>query len=135
VTALYEIIPTGIEPDVAIGGVDSLRYQRPARGRTNASGEMMFVKLRYKQPDGDTSRLLTHPVHGITRSPSTDFRFVTAVAGFGMLLRDSEHVGGWTLADVLESAQSGKGNDLEGYRAEFIDLVETVIRGEMVAVR
>ena len=57
-------------------------------------------------------------------SPSVDFRFATAVAGFGMLLRDSKHVGDLTLGDVVGLAEKGKGSDPRGYRGEFIRLVE-----------
>ena len=84
----------------------------------------MFVKVRYKDPDGDRSKLLQHAVLDRTGTPSNDFRFATAVAGFGMLLRDSEHAGTFTLDDVVSLAEGSRGDDPRGYRGEFIRLVE-----------
>jgi Ca-activated chloride channel family protein len=134
VTALYELIPAGMESDVTVRGLDSLRYQNPGNRRPAAgSGELLYVKLRYKEPDGDTSRLLEHGVPDRTENPSVDFQFASAVAGFGMLLRDSEHSGAWTMGDVLATARRTQGDDLHGYRAEFVRLVETVVQGEMLA--
>ena len=88
----------------------------------------MTVKLRYKQPDGDESILMVHPVLDESISldqSSDDLRFAAAVAEFGLLLRDSPFKGEATYAQVLELAQGSKGRDEEGYRAEFIRLVET----------
>ncbi|MYJ69478.1 MAG: DUF3520 domain-containing protein [Gemmatimonadetes bacterium] len=123
VTALYEVVPVGMDVPRA---VDALRYQPQPDDPPPAvfEGELMYVKVRYKDPDGDRSKLLEQPVADRVRSPSTDFRFATAVAGFGMLLRDSQHAGDLTLNDVVRLAESGKGNDPRGYRGEFIRLVE-----------
>jgi Ca-activated chloride channel family protein len=125
VVALYEVIPVGVDSPVEVGGVDSLRYQttdiRPDAGATD---ELLFVKLRYKEPDQDTSRLLDLPVLDNTGDASEDFRFAAAVAAWGMLLRDSEFCTGFTLNDVARLARSGRGDDPEGYRAEFVRLVE-----------
>ena len=85
---------------------------------------MMYVKVRYKDPDGAKSRLLELAVADRTVSPSVDFRFASAVAGFGMLLRDSEHAGDLTLGDVVTLAENARGDDPRGYRGEFIRLVE-----------
>ena len=88
----------------------------------------MTVKLRYKQPDGDESILMVHPVldESISLDQSSDgLRFAAAVAEFGLLLRDSPFKGDATYAQVLELARGSKGQDEEGYRAEFIRLVET----------
>ncbi|MEE9369478.1 MAG: YfbK domain-containing protein [Pontiella sp.] len=87
----------------------------------------MTVKLRYKQPDGDTSKLITRTVdeaalHDI--KPSENLQFASAVAEFGLLLRNSEHKGNATYSNVLQRAKGSKGSDTEGYRAEFIRLVE-----------
>ena len=102
VTALYEVIPVGVVSPFAIGNVDSLRYQTPDTQRNIAdTGELLFVKLRYKQPDGDTSKLIAQPVEDVVLEPSRDFRFASAVAGFGMLLRESEFSGSWSMASVL----------------------------------
>jgi Ca-activated chloride channel family protein len=126
VTALYEVVPAG-EP-VPRGDVDELRYQPGADDPplSEFDGEMMYVKVRYKEPDGAKSRLLELAVADRRASPSGDFRFASAVAGFGMLLRDSEHAGDLTLSDVVTLAENGKGDDPRGYRGEFIRLVEAV---------
>ena len=124
VTALYEVVPAG-EP-VPRGDVDELRYQPEPDDPplSEFEGEMMYVKVRYKDPDGAKSRLLELAVADRRGSPSVDFRFASAVAGFGMLLRDSEHAGDLTLNDVVTLAENGKGDDPRGYRGEFIRLVE-----------
>ena len=124
VTALYEVVPAGVP--VPRENVDDLRYQPQADDQplSDFEGEMLYVKVRYKDPDGAKSKLLEQAVADRPASPSTDFRFVTAVAGFGMLLRDSEHAGSLTLNDVVQLAEKGKGDDPRGYRGEFIRLVE-----------
>ena len=124
VTALYEVVPAGAQ--VPRGEVDPLRYQPRADDPplSDFDDELMFVKVRYKDPDGTSSRLLQRPVADRPRSPSSDFRFAAAVAGFGMLLRESEHAGGLTLNDVVRLAEKGRGDDPRGYRGEFIRLVE-----------
>ena len=123
VTALYEVVPVGTEVP---RGVDALRYQpQPDDPPPSVfEGELMYVKVRYKDPDGTRSKLLQQAVAGRPRSPSTDFRFATAVAGFGMLLRDSPHTGTLTLDDVVSLAEGSRGGDPRGYRGEFIRLVE-----------
>jgi len=125
VTALYEVVPAGI----AVPGdrdVDALRYQPRDDDPplSDFDDEMLYVKVRYKDPDGTKSKLLEHAVADRPGAPSTDFRFATAVAGFGMLLRDSEHAGDLTLNHVVKLAEGGKGDDPRGYRGEFIRLVE-----------
>ena len=136
VTALYEIIPVGVRSPVEIRGVDPLRYQSPSeRDRAASTEELLFVKLRYKQPDGETSRLFFHAVPDRDTRLSEDFTFSTAVAAFGMLLRDSEYKGSATLEQVIEMAHRGRGSDEQGYRAEFVRLAEVaramgVARGE-----
>ncbi|HEX6745730.1 MAG TPA: von Willebrand factor type A domain-containing protein [Longimicrobium sp.] len=140
VTALYEIVPVGVRLDVD-ARVPELRYQRtePAPPRANAGPELAFVKLRYKLPDGETSRLLSHPItdRGGSMRPSEDFRFSAAVAGFGMLLRDSRHRGSADADGVLALAREAMGDDPEGYRREFVTLVEryrSIARHEPVAI-
>ncbi len=131
VTAIYEVVPVGARSGVVTGSVDPLRYQdRPdppesATRRAASSDELLFLKLRYKEPAGQASRLIEHPVRDRVSRASTDVQFVAAVAGFGMLLRSSEHCGDLTLAEVLDLAAAGQGRDREGYRAEFVRLVET----------
>jgi Ca-activated chloride channel family protein len=124
VTALYEVVPAGAE--VPRGEVDALRYQPQPDDPplSDFDDELMFVKVRYKDPDGARSKLLERAVADRVRSPTADLRFAAAVAGFGMLLRGSEHAGDLTLSDVVKMAEEGKGDDLRGYRGEFIRLVE-----------
>ncbi|MCK4626907.1 MAG: DUF3520 domain-containing protein, partial [Phycisphaerae bacterium] len=113
----------------AAPAVDPLKYQKPGSLTEAAkSKEMLTLKLRYKQPDGDKSTLMQYPVTddgGRFDKASADFRFATAVASFGMILRDSKYKGTYTLEAVIELAQSSKGADKNGYRAEFIQLVKT----------
>ena len=127
VTALYEIIPSGVK-DEFTKSVDSLKYQSNDRPLTNAgSNELMTIKLRYKQPQGDESRLLSHAVTNDVLRPgeaSDNFRFSAAVAEFGMLLRNSAYRQGASYEQVIELAEKSRGRDPEGYRSEFIQLVE-----------
>ena len=127
VTALYEIVPVGVQTDVTIRLPDSLRYQRVSapRGEGTGSPELGFVKVRYKQPDGDHSRLLTHPVTtAVTRNPSADFRFQSAVAQFGLLLKGSEYRGRASFEDVIATARATTGADPDGYRTEFVRMAQ-----------
>jgi Ca-activated chloride channel family protein len=126
VTALYELVPPGKESDIP--GVDALKYQSapslsPA---AKVSDELLTVKLRYKEPDGQRSKLLegsAPDLPGETAPVSDDFRFAAAVAEFGMLLRDSPYKGNATFGGVLELAESSQGPDKSGYRREFLELV------------
>ena len=126
VTALYEIVPPGESIDSP--GVDPLKYQRPAGApsprETAASDELMTVKVRYKQPDGSRSSLVTVPVAGRNTTAPRHVTFAAAVAEFGMLLRESPYKADATWTDVLKLATEGRGVDRDGYRAEFIRLVE-----------
>ena len=124
VTALYEIIPAG-QPVNGVPPVDELKYQTADDHGTD-SNELLTVKLRYKQPDGDTSSKLEFPLKDGNRhfeQTDADFRFATAVAGFGMLLRDSEFKGDLTYEQILKWAQSSQGEDEFGYRSDCIDLI------------
>jgi len=125
VTALYEVVPAGKEGDLP--GIDALKYQKPvATTRESKSGELLTLKLRYKEPDGTTSKLIQVPVSdrgtGWAQA-SRDFKFASAVAALGMILRDSPYKGNATLGSVLELAEAGRGEDKQGYRVEFIELV------------
>ncbi|MEH2190443.1 MAG: von Willebrand factor type A domain-containing protein [Nostoc sp.] len=129
VTALYEIIPTGTKSDVKLPEVDPLRYQRSGETALNTAGnELMQVKLRYKLPQDSTSQLITQTIQDddlrADRIPSTNLRFAAAVATFGMVLRDSEYKGNANYDLVMKLATQAKGEDQEGYRGEFIRLVE-----------
>jgi Ca-activated chloride channel family protein len=124
VTALYEIV----SPGVAVEGmptIDPLRYQQAA-GPTAAAatGELMSVKLRYKAPDGDVSRLVAVTVPDRPTGVARNLGFAASVAAFGMLLRQSEHRGDASYLEVLELARNNRGEDPRGYRAEFIRLVQ-----------
>lgn len=126
VTALYEIVPAG--KSVGIPSVDPLKYQQPGQPSAAAnSPELFTVKLRYKEPDGDSSKLMVVPVNDNEASlakASDDFKFSSAVAAFGMILRDSPYKGAATLNGVWELANESKARDREGYREEFLQLVE-----------
>jgi Ca-activated chloride channel family protein len=125
VTALYEVIPVGAETDTPVRGVDPLRYQRePDEERRSRGDELLYVKLRYKDPDGTTSKLLDRAVADRGGRPSADFTFAAAVAQFGLVLRDSEYKGTASLGDVLALARRSLGEDEHGYRADFVRLVE-----------
>ncbi len=131
VTALYEIVPVGVEVNAA--GVDPLKYgavKKPlpeATEEVEPSPEMLTLKIRYKQPDGDTSTKLEVPLTDGEvefKDASVDFKFASAVAGFGMLLRGSEHAGDATLDRVLQIAEEGMNRDEHGYRTEFMQLIK-----------
>jgi Ca-activated chloride channel homolog len=127
VTALYEIIPTGIETDVKLPAVDTLKYQRVAITANADNGELMQVKLRYKAPNSNTSQLIASVVSdrdANIESASENFKFSSSVAAFGMILRDSEYKGKASLDRVLAQAKQAKGLDREGYRSDFIGIVE-----------
>jgi Ca-activated chloride channel family protein len=128
VTALYEIIPAGVE-DQYTGSIDPLKYQDNGIDRKrNFGNEMMTVKLRYKQPDGNTSKLISNVVKNKVsefENTSDNFRFSASVAGFGMILRDSEFKGSSDYVKVKKWAESAKGKDTNGYRAEYIRLIES----------
>jgi Ca-activated chloride channel family protein len=128
VTALYEIIPVGVKSEF-ISKVDELKYQPVKTGvaANPVSDEIMTIKLRYKKPEGDVSRLIVHPVadtHIALANTSDNFRFSAAVASFGMLLRNSEFKQQATYQQVIQLAKGAKGADVNGYRQEFINLVQ-----------
>ena len=130
----YRHGPVPGRPGRAGGGraaVDPLRYQQSTAAPVVAAGaagdEMLTVKLRYKQPDGERSARMDYPVKDVAGAfdrADNDFKFAAAVASFGMILRDSKHKGTYTLAGVAEIAGAATGDDRKGYRAEFIKLVE-----------
>jgi len=137
VTALYEIIPVGVKSEF-LPSVDDLRYQK--NGNTDdgkiknsytaaaSSDELLNLKLRYKKPDEDTSNLIVNPLKDdniALEKTSENFRFSAAVAEFGMILRDSEFKSTASYNQVISLAKAAKGKDTEGYRAEFLKLVES----------
>jgi Ca-activated chloride channel family protein len=127
VTALYEIIPVGVESNFK--PLDELKYQQTEpRKTTGNTTDLMTVKLRYKKPDGDKSILLEQVIKtGVVSldKSSENFRWSAAVAGFGMLLRDSEFKNDLKYKDVIALARSARGADEQGYRSELIKLIET----------
>jgi len=127
VTALYEIVPVGVAIDLP--KTDELIYQKPTTGKSAADhgGETLTLKLRYKQPEGQTSREMRVPVvdGGKTLDEmSGDFKFAAAVAEFGMVLRNSKNKGDASYAAVLQLAKQGLGSDEQKYRAEFVEIVK-----------
>ncbi len=131
VTALYEIVPAGsFEWPSSVGpNVDPLKYrQKPLIvTRPGNNSEIATVKLRYKDPDGNTSKLIAKTVKrgDYAPYPKGDFAWATSVAEFGMLLRGSDNRGYASYEHVLSNARNNIGNDPEGLRAEFVSLVET----------
>ncbi|MBC7929163.1 MAG: DUF3520 domain-containing protein, partial [Rubrivivax sp.] len=127
VTALYEIVPAGQK--VENPGVDDLKYaQVPQATEGAGANELLTVKLRYKEPDGEESKLLSVGVvngNAGYRNASENFKFASSVAEFGMLLRDSRYKGQSSYDGALELARASTGADLRGYRTEFVKLVET----------
>jgi Ca-activated chloride channel family protein len=127
VTALYEIVPVGV--DTSVPGVDPLKYQQEAREtRAARSGELLTVKVRYKAPDGDTSRLLTRVLMNKASAMTANAGFASAVAEFGMVLRGSPDIGTASFQSAATRARTFKGEDKEGYRAEFIQLADRAAR-------
>ena len=118
VTALYEVVLASKEVK---SKVDDLKYQRSVED----SNELATVKIRYKKPEGEISSKMSKIISDSDADSSqTDFDFTQTVAGFGMLLRDSEYKESLTFTQLIELAKNSKGEDREGYRAEFIKMME-----------
>jgi Ca-activated chloride channel homolog len=128
VTTLYEIIPTGIKNELYQEPSD-LKYTKTDATSTNFNNELATIKFRYKKPDGDKSTEMTALIsnkHDAFYTASPDFKFSVAVAWFGLKLRDSKLVLNKSSIDIAALAKEGLVNDSEGYRAEFIRLVEAI---------
>ena len=128
VTALYEIVPAGekVENDDI-----ELKYSKIESSNTEFNDEMMTVKLRYKKPDANESKLLTMGVldkNNTINAASENLRFASAVAEFGLLLRDSRYKGTASFAHINNLAGNSIGEDLQSYRGEFLSLVEKARR-------
>ncbi|WP_299766041.1 von Willebrand factor type A domain-containing protein [uncultured Dokdonia sp.] len=124
VTALYEVVPVDSSYDPTPS--NTLKYQKQIQ-HSNTSNELLTVKFRYKTPEGSKSKLFSEVVYNDVNSidkASEDVKFIAAVAMFGMQLRDSKYVKDIKQEDVLALAQSGRGEDTDGFRAEFIRLVK-----------
>jgi len=127
VTALYEIVPAGIKDDY-VGTVDALKYQKADPAPVNTSDELLTIKFRYKQPQSMESKMSEAVVKDepeTFNNTTTDFKFTAGIAEFGMLLRDSQYKQKATYDEAITIARSGKGEDNDGYRAEFIKLAES----------
>ncbi len=128
VTALYEIVPAGqaVEND----GIE-LKYSKVEPSESNFNDELLTVKLRYKEPNETQSKLLTQGLldrGNSIENASDNLRFASAVAEFGMLLRDSRYKGNANFNDVSSLAGNSMGNDLKSYRSDFLDLIRKANR-------
>lgn len=127
VTALYDVIPRGVESEVDVPTIGDLKYQktRPT-GAAASSGELLTLKLRYKEPGGDKSRLIERPLTRRVASGevSTEFHFAAAVASYGMLLRGSEYRGDLGLEGIRQLARRGLGPNPSDARRGFLDLLD-----------
>lgn len=127
VTALYEIIPVDVESEF-LPKVNKLKYSAVSSNTKKYDDELATVKFRYKKPDGDTSMEISEVINK-TEVPSEkispDFKFASSVAWFGLVLRDSKLIKDKDLNTISTLAKEGKSDDKEGYRSEFIRLVET----------
>jgi len=128
VTALYEIIPAGVNDEFS-GSVDPLKYQKPAnKEQTVTSSEIATIKFRYKNPHSNKSELqqvVQEDKSSPFESTTEDFRFASAVAEFGMLMRNSEFKQQSSFASLIARAKAARGKDEDGYRAEFVRLAES----------
>ena len=126
VTALYEIIPAG--SDEPVPGVDRLRYQQIAPRSEVGADEVLTVKVRYKRPGESESRLLartlTSPGPGAA-DPSEAFRFASAVAEFGLVLRNSSYQGDAAYDRAYARAREALGADGAGRRSELLSMIRT----------
>ncbi|MEK6250102.1 MAG: DUF3520 domain-containing protein, partial [Planctomycetales bacterium] len=135
VTAFYEIVPRNGQQQPAAGKnqVDDLKYQKtsPDLTREANNGDLLTLKVRYKLPDEQQSHLLSYTAKDADKpfhQASADFQFASAVAAFGMLLRNSKYAGEATYTTILELAAGGLGKHQDTYRKQFVDLVRTAQR-------
>ncbi|WP_433764506.1 YfbK domain-containing protein [Flavobacterium ginsenosidimutans] len=128
VTALYEIIPTGVKSDYLAEQPDDLKYTKTETSSDNYSNELATIKFRYKKPDGEKSIEMVQTIENKSvalEKASDDMKFSSAVAWFGLKLRDSKLIADKSSKEIIKLAKQGNSNDGEGYKAEFIRLVET----------
>lgn len=128
VTALYEIIPAGVKSDYLNVQPDDLKYTKTETNSANYSSELATIKFRYKKPDGDKSIEMIQVIDNKSVAldkASDDLKFSSAVAWFGLKLRDSKLIADKSSEEIVKLAKQGISNDGEGYKAEFIRLVET----------
>ena len=130
VTDLYEIIQVGVKSDF-LKDVDALKYQKSKKQNASVDEEVMTIKLRYKDPGNEKSKLVEKIVLDnrlVIERTSENLRFAAAVAQFGMMLRNSEYKQASSYKNILALAGDATGSDEEGYRAEFIKLVKKASR-------
>lgn len=126
VTALYEVIPTGVKSNF-FKEPTNLKYTQPQNTESQFNNELATIKFRYKKPDGDKSIEMVNVIQNKTTSleeMNKDFKFASAVAWFGLYLRDSKLIEKKSVDEILNLAKNGLQNDTDGYRAEFIRLAE-----------
>ena len=121
VTALYEIIPA--DSDEKIFDTPRLRYQKVDSVQFSNNNELMYVKFRYKDPEGTQSKLLKHIVYDKQATLTENFYFSAAVAEFGLLIRESKFKGNASFENIEANAEKGYGADKDGYRHEFVMLI------------
>ncbi|MCL2145191.1 MAG: VWA domain-containing protein [Endomicrobia bacterium] len=125
VTVIYEFIPAGVK-SVFLPDVEALKYTKTASPQDN--DDILTLKLRYKEPDSDTGKLMERQLKQNAYVPfdksSDDMRFAASVAQFGQILKDSRYKGDMTINDIIQTAKKAKGADDEGYRTYFIKMVE-----------
>ena len=132
VTALYEIVPNGVDSKY-LKEMTELKYTNTSYNTSN-NDELFTVKLRYKQPDGDKSIPMEFVQKNQLDKASEDMNFAAAVAMFGMHLRKSAYANNATLKDIIKLAENGRGNDDDGYRAEFIRLVKSYQQSDNTSI-
>ncbi len=123
VTALYELTLVGSQ-----GSIDPLRYKKAEKTHDPLDGELGFLRLRYKPVQADKSELIEVPLQRSAIKPfataGNEFRFATAVAGYGQLLRGGKYTGNWSYADARQLAAGSLGKDGFGYRGEFLRMID-----------
>ncbi|NRA70926.1 MAG: VWA domain-containing protein [Gammaproteobacteria bacterium] len=134
VTAIYELTLVNAKNKQ----IDPLRYQKK-RNDTRQSSELAMIKLRYKQPNSDTSQLITNIITQdlLNKTPSNDFKFATAVAAFGQKLTGGKYLAKYDYQDIIKLANVVKGTDNFGYRSEFIQLVRSAqhLKPQQIAIK
>ena len=127
VTVLYEIVPTGVKMPNGMAGIDELKYSVKAKPQAAESDELLTVKLRYKEPDGDTSKLMSKVLkesdYTALEKTSDDTRFALSVAAFAELLKGSRYSKDTDINKLIKEARKAKGEDADSYRADFIKLM------------
>lgn len=128
VTALYEIIPVGVKSEFA-STIPDLKYSKTEATKNDYSDELATIKFRYKKPDGEKSIEMVQTIENKSvdaENASADFKFSTSVAWFGLKLRESKLISNASSSDIKKLSKQGISKDTDGYKAEFIRLMESV---------